>query len=108
MEKKRRKFTEDFKTSVVNELESGKSTAEVSRENNVHPSMLARWKKEHNDNPEGAFKGNGNICKLDAKIEKYERIIGQLYAENEFLKKVSTSLKIRLAEERKQNSRVSA
>ena len=37
----RRKFTREFKLSVVNELES-KSFAQVCREHDIHPSLLSK------------------------------------------------------------------
>jgi transposase-like protein len=108
MGKTRRRFTREFKTSIIHELEAGKSMVELSREHAVHPSLLSKWKHEYNSSPETAFAGNGNACKLDAKIAKYERIIGQLYAENDFLKKALLSLGSRLSEERKSSTRVSS
>ena len=82
--KKRRTFTRDFKISVIRELENGKSTAQVCHENAIHPSMLDRWKREYRENPQMAFGGSGNISKLSAKVTECERLIGQLYAENDF------------------------
>ncbi len=63
-----------------------KSAAQVSRENGIHPSMLSKWKREYKENPGTAFSGNGNISKPEAKLAESERLIGQLYAENAFLK----------------------
>lgn len=103
--RKRRKFTREFKISLLRELESGRTVAELSRENNIHPMMLYRWKKEYKENPETAFSGKGNIFKHEAKVAKYERIIGQLYAENAFLKKVLSILETRLSEDRKRELR---
>ncbi|RLI80963.1 hypothetical protein DRP07_08295 [Archaeoglobales archaeon] len=48
MSKKRKKYTREFKISVITELDSGKTIAQVSREYNLHPSMVIRWKKEYN------------------------------------------------------------
>lgn len=99
----RRQFTREFKVSVLHELESGKSTAEVCREHNINPTMLYKWKKQYNSNPETAFSSNGNISNLEAKVAQYERIIGQLHIENAFLKKVLSNLETRLQEERKRS-----
>lgn len=99
--KKRRTVTRDFKISVLRELENGKSTAQVCREHGIHPSMFSKWRREYRDNPQMAFGGNGNICKLNAKVADYERVIGQLYAENAFLKKVLSTLETKLTEYRK-------
>lgn len=97
---KRRKFSREFKVSVVEELEE-KSLAEVCREHDLHPTLVTRWKSEYNKSPKEAFSGSGNVWKQEAKIAKYERLIGQLYAENAFLKKVLENLRENRAEQRK-------
>jgi transposase len=99
--KRRRKFTREFKISVLRELENDKTVAQVCRENNIHPTMLSKWKKEYRNNPKTAFSSNGNTNKLNAKLAETERIIGRLYAENEFLKKVLSSLEAKLQENRR-------
>ena len=73
----RRRFTKEFKQSVVQQLDSC-SAAEICRENEIQPNLLHRWKKEYESNPYEAFKGNGKLWKEDAKIAQYERLIGQL------------------------------
>ena len=99
---KRRIFSREFKISLIHELESGKNVAQLSREHSISPSLICKWKQQYKDNPETAFSGKGNISGLDAKIGQYERIIGQLYAENAFLKKVLSNLETMLSELRKQ------
>ncbi len=99
--KRRRKFTREFKISVLRELENNKTVAQVCRENNLHPIMLSKWKKEYWNNPKTAFSSNENTTKLNAKLAESERIIGRLYAENEFLKKVLSSLEAKLQENRR-------
>ena len=101
MTKTRRKFTRDFKISIISELDSGKKLAELSRENEIHPSLICNWKREFSKDPKNAFGGNGNTYKTEAKIADLERLVGQLYAENKFLKKALKTLDIRIQEERK-------
>lgn len=98
--KLRRTFTKEFKLSVVRELEV-KPLIEVSKTHSISPSVLNRWKREYDTNPQHAFSGHGKIWKEDAKISQYERLVGQLYAENAFLKKALDALKQHLAEERR-------
>jgi len=100
--KSRKKFTKESKISILRELENGKNAAQVCREHDIHPSMLSKWKREYKDNPGTAFSGNGNISKPEAKLAESERLIGQLYAENAFLKKVLTRLEMKLKEHRAQ------
>jgi len=95
----RRTFTREFKLSILRELES-KSAAQVCREHNLHPVLICKWKRDYEKNPSEAFSGHGNMWKEEAKIAEYERLIGQLCAENAFLKKTSTILQQRRAEEK--------
>jgi transposase len=104
--KTRRQYTRDFKIAVVRDLETGKSLAQVSRENGIHPSLILRWKTEYFENPEKAFSGNGRVFKDQARMAELERLVGQLYAENEFLKKALRTLESRIKEERKRAVRV--
>lgn len=96
---KRRKFTRDFKLQILEQLKN-KSVVEIVKETGIHPMMIYRWKKEFETNPAKAFAGHGNICKLEAEVADYQRLVGKLYAQNEFLKKTSETLKAKLAEER--------
>jgi transposase len=101
MTKARRKFTRDFKISVLSELDSGKTITELSRKYEIHPSQILRWNKAFSNNPKNAFSGHENSDENEAKIAKLERLVGQLYAENEFLKKALKTLEERFQEERK-------
>ena len=94
-------FSRDFKLSVLKDLETRRLT-EVCRAHNLAPSTVSGWRKDYEANPKEAFKGHGNIWKEDAKIVQYERLIGQLYAENAFLKKVYEKVKQQAIEERRE------
>ena len=83
----KKRFTREFKISILQELET-KPLSVVCRENNLVMSTVSTWKKDFLENPKEAFKGKGNVWKEDEKIEEYERLIGRLYAEIDFLKKV--------------------
>ncbi|MEK6904490.1 MAG: transposase [Nanoarchaeota archaeon] len=98
--RQRRNFTRDFKLSILSEL-SVKSMAEVCREHKLHPVMVQGWKKQYHENPEKAFSGKGSLWKPEAEVAKYERLVGKLYAENEFLKKTIRSLQELQVEEEK-------
>jgi len=98
---KRRKYSKEFKISVVRELESGFVPGELSHRHEIHPSMPGRWQKEYYKDPDNAFSGNGNIYKHEAKIAELERMVGQLHIENEFLKKAIANLGKKMDKERK-------
>ena len=87
MKKIRRRYDRDFKISILAELEAGKPLAQVAREYSIHPSLPCRWKTKLAENPERAFKGNGNKYKDQAKIAELERLLGQAHAEIDLLKK---------------------
>src|SRR3990170_765252 len=99
----RRRHTREFKISIIRELENGKNLAQLSRENNLHPTMISRWRLEYRKNPESAFNGNGNTYKEAAKNQELERLVGKLYAENEFLKKALGILEKRVQEEKERS-----
>jgi transposase len=96
----RTRYTREFKLSLIRELELGKKLGQLSRENNIHPNMISRWKLEYEKDPESAFKGNGHTYKDLARIEELERLVGKLYADNDFLKKALSILKKRVQEEK--------
>jgi transposase len=93
--KHRRKFTRDFKLQVLAEIAAGKSTAQASREHQVHPSLINRWHKELQQQPKRAFPGNGNSSCDEARIADLERMVGRLTMENELLKKALLRLETR-------------
>lgn len=95
----RRRFDRDFKLEVLQQIER-KPLAEICREHSLHPTMISRWRKEMMQYPKEAFKGKGSAYKLEARLAEAQRLIGQLYAENAFLKKVLQGLQERQVEER--------
>ena len=101
--RQRREFTREFKLSVLNEL-NVKKAVEVCREHNIHPVLLSKWKKDFNDNPVKSFSGNGNLWKAEAEVEKYKRLVGELYAEIDFLKKTTKKIQELNAEGKKVRS----
>ncbi len=96
-----RNFTKEFKLQVVQELLSGKPVVEVCREHNIYASLACRWRKEHQQNPEDAFEGRGNPSSEGTRNAELERKIGQLYLENDFLKRVNSVLQQKLVESKK-------
>jgi transposase len=92
MVKKRRRFSREFKINVIREIEQGSTQASVCRKYDIHPVMVNRWRKEYEQYPGAAFGGEGNQYKEEARIAELERLVGKLYAENAFLKKVLSSL----------------
>ena len=98
---KRTTFSKDDKLAVVQDLESGKTTAQVCREHGINSNIAYRWRREYRTNPTNAFAGKGNASTFEAKYAQSQRAIGELYLENEFLKKALNSLQTKLSELRK-------
>ena len=97
----RRKFTKDFKRKIVNELD-GRPVEEISREYELHPQLVFRWKREFESNPQDSFSGNGNLWKEDSRIAQLERKVGQQAMVIDWLKKISPT---RPSSERKRKER---
>ena len=97
----KRKFGREFKISLVRELQSGRKGSSICRENGIARDMLSRWSREYLENPRDAFKGSGITCDKDLKIAEYERLIGKLYAQIEYLKKSLDGQAELIAEERR-------
>ena len=68
---------------------------------NIHPSLPGRWKNKYYEDPDNSFQGNRNTYKLEARNAELERLVGQLYAENEFLKKAISNLEKYKQEEKR-------
>ena len=100
MKRKRRRFSREYKISVLREIENGTTQAEVCRKHDIHPVLVNKWKKIYEKYPDTAFSGKGNLYKENARIDELERLVGKLYAENDFLKKILSTLEKRAVEER--------
>lgn len=97
---KRRKFSKEFKLSVLSEFNSGKTIAQISTEKNISPSVISKWRREYKQDPERAFAGEGKISSLEANLSECKRVIGELYLQVEFLKKAQTNLQNLLTQQR--------
>jgi transposase-like protein len=90
MEKKRRKHSEEFKAKVA--LEAVKeihTLSELGAKFQVHPTVIANWKRQLVANAPGVFSGEaGSPGKTEEELTAplYEKI-GRLEMENDWLKK---------------------
>jgi transposase len=90
---KYRRFTQDFKRSVIEQLLSETATPlELCRRYNISSGQLYTWKRQYAQgklDPEPSRE-----AELAARVQELERLVGKLTLENEFLKKaVKNSLK---------------
>ena len=89
MKKTRRKFSNDFKARVAIEaVRERYSLSELARKFEVHPNLIAKWKKDFLDNASAAFQSNGSRSEqVIEDVEKLYTKIGRLEVERDFLKK---------------------
>ena len=90
---KRRTFTPKFKAQVVlEELTGVKDKAEICREHQLRPQVLARWKTEFLERAPEIFATQPSRGDEQARIAELERMIGRLTMELEVAKKTSDVL----------------
>jgi transposase len=89
----RRTFTSAFKAQVILELLSGaKTSAELCREHQLAPVVLARWKSEFMAQAPRLFEREATTSAEQQRIAELERLIGRLTLELEVAKKASSVL----------------
>jgi transposase len=89
----RRKFTAEFKAQVVLDLVSGaKSAAELCREQQLNPQLLARWKTEFVERAPLLFQQEAMQSQEQERIAELERVVGRLTMQLEIAKKASALL----------------
>jgi transposase len=83
---KYRRFTQDFKRSIVEQLLSQTATpTELCRRYNISSGQLYTWKRQYAQgrlDPEPSRE-----AELVARVRELERLLGKVTLENEFLKK---------------------
>ena len=87
---KRRKFSAEFKAKVALEALSGELTlAELASKYDVHPTMIAGWKRQGKEGMVASFSGKAASVKKDseAEIRELHVKIGQLTVEKDFLER---------------------
>jgi len=87
---KRRQFSAQFKAKVALEAIRGELTiAELAKKHDVHPNMIAGWKRRLTERAAGVFaRGKGEADHAsEAQVKELHAKIGQLTVEADFLKK---------------------
>ena len=88
--RKRRAFTASFKAEVVLSLLMGtKTQAQLCREHELSPNLLAQWKDAFLTNAAAAFQSREQNSADAARMAELERALGRATLENEILKKAS-------------------
>ena len=89
----RRTFTAAFKSELVRDLLTGKrSQAELCREHQLSPSLLALWKDTVLQHLERLFQADEQRDPQQTRITELEQLAGRQALELEILKKASRRL----------------
>jgi transposase-like protein len=88
----RKRYQKDFKAKIAIEALRGEKTLqELSVMYEVHPNLIAQWKKELLEKAESIFEKKGKekdaALEAEAKNDDLFNQIGRLKVENDFLKK---------------------
>jgi transposase len=87
---RRRRFSAEFKAKVALEAIRGDQTvAELASRYELHPNMIATWKRQAIENMAAAFSGASDRKNKsdEAQIKELHAKIGQLTVERDFLAK---------------------
>jgi transposase len=89
MASSRKRYSREFKLEAVHLLiEGNKGLAQTARNLQINRTMLARWRKEYQADPDGAFLGSGRRKPAAEDLAQLRREIAELREEREILKKV--------------------
>jgi transposase-like protein len=90
MKAKRRKITAAFKAQVAIEaLKERKTLAELSKDFEVHPNMITKWKREFLERSFMVFDKGVQKDDFEKERESLTNLIGRLEIERDWLKKIS-------------------
>lgn len=95
----KRKFTREFKTQVVSEIESGlKTKAQATREYELSEGMVNKWVRQYQADPQNAFRypqAVSEMERLKSRIIQLETALGRKTLECEILKTTLDNLKVK-------------
>ena len=89
---KRRRFSAEFKAKVALEaLKGEQSLSELAVRYEIHPNMIAQWKRQAAEGLVEVFSGKGGRSDVagEAQIKELHAKIGQLTIERDFLARAS-------------------
>ncbi len=83
--KTRRKFSPEQKAKIVlSVIDGSKTTLEVSREHELSPSLIHKWKEHFLTEAATVFSGKKEDNEDRRKMQKYEHVIAKLTTQNDF------------------------
>ena len=88
----RRRFSEEFKLQVVQEVLAGDSQASVARRHSVSANTILQWMKSYKTGRLGGEATGAvspDVRALQLQVAELQRLVGKKEEQIEFLKKVS-------------------
>jgi len=76
--KKGKRYSPRFQFQVVLEVLKGdRDAVEIARAHDLHPTTVARWKREFLENGLVVFGKDGAVATYEKKIKEMERLLGR-------------------------------
>jgi len=76
--KKGKRYSPRFQFQVVLEVLKGdRDAVEIARAHGLHPTTVARWKREFLENGAEVFGKNSTVAQYEKKIKEMERLLGR-------------------------------
>ena len=95
MSKNRRNHNSNFKAKVALEAIKGELTvAEIALKYEIHPTQIAKWKKDVLENITGIFEGKiiNSQARDDKEKDELYKQIGKLQVQVDFLERMSSQI----------------
>jgi transposase len=91
MTEKRKTYTAEFKCEAVRLVsDQGYRMSQAARSLDIHVNMLRRWKSQLEDQPNGAFPGQGHLLPEQEELRRLRAENRRLRMERDILKKTIT------------------
>lgn len=88
MGRKRRSYSREFKIEAVSLItDGGLSISQAARDLGISQTVLGRWKKQFEEDPEQAFPGKGKAKPQDEELFRLRRELAIVRQERDILKK---------------------
>ncbi len=82
MGKKGKRYSPRFQFQVVLEvLKADRNALEIARAHDLHPTTVARWKREFLENGSAVFGKDTTLAAYEKRVKEMERLLGRLEVE---------------------------
>ncbi len=82
----RRHFDNEFKTTIVELLQSGKGVREICEEYNLQDGMIRRWRREY-DQKNGDLSKKRELTASEVELKQLKKELRETRLERDILKK---------------------